>query len=342
VKLKLSSLNIRPILWSLALAIGLFAMGSYAYELGSNSVPVSTPTASPKPPATPTPVPTLDLSVSIAPTAAPTAKPTPQPIFTGQTGGLRFADTKAAASVSAASTITAAETALRTFAAQYNLTLNVTAVTPSAYAASYDTFSIIEESNLQDLKDYGLIFIDEWSKYPADWVAASGLKSINLVKKFATDGTFRAAGPDPGDAAMYYDVGYGHDDYAREVIHHEFDHLIEYNAFGDYTHADPAWSSYNPADFSYGTGGAACYLPNSTCLTGEHPLAGFVTGYAASGMEEDKAETYAYLMTDTYYHHLTGWLGADTNLAQKVAAYKTFIASRSPEMTGDYFARINP
>jgi hypothetical protein len=218
----------------------------------------------------------------------------------------------------------------------------VTAVIPSAYVQNYDTFSELDSSDLQNLKDYGLIFIDEWSKYPTDWVAASELKGVALVKNFTSDKTRRAAGPDPAGNVMYYDIGYGRDDYAREVIHHEFDHLIEYNAFGDYTHADPVWSSYNPAGFSYGSGGASCYLPNNTCLTGDHPLAGFVTGYAASGMEEDKAETYAYLMTNTYYHHLAGWLGSDANLAQKVAAYKAFIASRSPEMAGNYFARINP
>jgi hypothetical protein len=140
---------------------------------------------------------------------------------------------------------------------------------------------------------------------------------------------------------MYYDDTYS-GDYAREVIHHEFDHLVTFNIFNTWAPVDSIWLSFNPPGFSYGAGGASAYQSNNSSLSGEHPTSGFVTGYATTAIEEDKAETYAYLMTTTYYHHLQNWLFSDTDLTNKVNYYKQFISKYSPEMSGNYFDEINP
>ena len=71
-------------------------------------------------------------------------------------------------------------------------------------------------------------------------------------------------------------------------------------------------------------------------------MSGFVTGYATSAIEEDKAELYAYLMTGTYYHQLLTWLPGDSNLISKINNYEQFISSHSPEMSGSYFNDIYP
>lgn len=253
----------------------------------------------------------------------------------------RFTSTAAASSLAAATNVAQAQQALQTFLDQYGLIAQITTVSPSSYVSQHASYTILTGGDLAALKAYGALFIDEWAKYPTTWVSNSNLKSIVIVKGLVVDSTHRAAMPDPVGHAMYYDAGFG-GDYAREVVHHEYDHVIEYNYFGSWNHSDPTWQSYNPPGFSYGNGGASCYQPGNTCLTGSHPVSGFVTGYAASAIEEDKAELFAYLMTNTYYHQLKGWLASDSYLNNKVTAYKQFIASHSAQMSGDYFDSINP
>lgn len=274
-------------------------------------------------------------SPQLAATSQPSAASQPS-----QAAAKRFTSTAAAASLATATSIAQAQQALQSFASQYNLSMEITSVTPSTYAQSF-SYGTLTDADLASLKTYGSLFIDEWAKYPTDWVTQSKLKSIAIIKNFAIGGTHRAAGPDPFGEAMYYDATFS-GDYAREVLHHEFDHLITFNDFGSYNPSDPTWQSYNPSGFAYGNGGASCYQPSNSCLTGEHPAPGFATGYAASAIEEDKAELYAYMMTGIYYHHLESWLPADPNLNAKVNNYKQFISSHSPEMSGSYFSDINP
>lgn len=253
----------------------------------------------------------------------------------------RFVSTTSRAALAQATTVTQAEAALQSFATQYGLTMEIGTVSASDSAKIYDTYTIVKEANLTALKTYGDLFIDEWAKYPVDWVAASKLKNIALVTNFAVSGTNRAAAPDPSGLTMYYDVTYS-GLYAREVLHHEYNHLFTYTETGSYAPSDPAWTSYNTAGFVYGNGGASCYAPNNSCLTGAHPIPGFVSGYASSAIEEDKAETYAYLMTSDYYHNVKTWIASDQNLSKKVSFYKTYVAARSSSMGANYFDYINP
>jgi hypothetical protein len=260
------------------------------------------------------------------------------------TPGTRFASTAAAWRLAAATTLAGAESALQAFLSQYGLVAEVAHVDESSYAQTWDRFDLLAESDLPALREYGELFVDEWSKYPLDWVRASGVRAIAFVKDFTTGGDHRAAGPDPVGATMYYDVPYsGTGDYAREVIHHEFDHLLTYDLFGSYAPADTAWTALNPAGFAYGSGGASCYAAGDPCAAGDlHPQAGFVTGYARSALEEDKAELYAYLLTASGWHHLKQWLATDSALAAKVSLLQALLAPYSPEMSGAYFDQVDP
>lgn len=273
------------------------------------------------------------------PQVAPVA-PTPVYAPPGLPYGSRYGDTSAITSLNAATSITQAQQSLQVFANQYNLSIEITPFTGSSYANTYSTWSFLVESDLASLKSYGAAFIDEWAKYPLSWVSSSHVARIAIVKDYAVEGQFRAAGPDPVGQTMYYDIGYGNQIYAREVIHHEFDHLLEYYYFGSYNHNDPTWQSYNTAGFAYGNGGSSAYGGSKAYL--QHPQAGFVTGYATYAIEEDKAELYAYLMTGSYYHDLKSWIASDSHLSDKVAYYKQFILSHAPEMTDSYFDSINP
>jgi hypothetical protein len=250
----------------------------------------------------------------------------------------RFVSTAASQDLAKATTITAARQALQKFADQYNLKVELGEV---KIAPAYQ-YATLGESDLPALKAYGAIFIDEWAKYPPDWIAATKVKTISFTKQLTVLDKFIAAQPDLVNSRMLYAIDYGVYDYAREGIHHEFAHLYLYNIFGAIDGLEPAWSTFNPSGFSYGNGGFSCYDPKSNCLDGFHPVPGFVTGYATSGSEEDQAEVAGFLMDTNYYHELKGWITTDQNLKQKIDYYKYFLASHSQSMDGSYFDDINP
>lgn len=255
--------------------------------------------------------------------------------------GKRFVSTSTYSAVLGASSITQVAQILQTFFDQYSVHVEVASVSPSSAASKVVTYQLVADSDLCAFKVYGATMIDEWSKYPVDWIRATKLKDMIFVTTLTVSGQTRAAMPDVGGWDMYYDVRYS-GDYAREVIHHEFDHLLTASYFGTYWPSDPTWQSYNPTGFSYGNGGSSCYVNLGSCPSTLHPVPGFVDFYATTDIAEDKAELYAYLMTDTYHHQLNDWVTSDSNLANKVNDYKQFIASHSPEMSGSYFEDINP
>lgn len=325
----------KPTFFIIGLLVVVIALGGWLfYRDYKNYYSSQTPTQTA--PLNELPVPTIS---GTHPTSTPTSSSTPTPASFISSPSRAISTAAADALVSAAS-ITQVQNALQTFLSQYGVALQMLTVSPSSYAQDYTTYTILDSSDLGTAKEYGSLFIDEWAKYPLDWVKNSGIQSIVIVNDLFVNGDYRAAMPDPVGNAVYYDPSYL-GDYAKEVIHHEYNHLITYNYFGDWSPADPIWQSYNPPGFTYGDGGASCYEPGNECLTGDHPIAGFVTGYAASGVEEDKAELYACLMTSLCYGYLLGWVETDGYLAQKVDNYKQFIASHSPEMSGTYFDDIN-
>lgn len=248
------------------------------------------------------------------------------------------------AALASATTVSQAEQDLRDFFAQYHMTVAITNIQPSSLVRRWATWTALGEGDLSALKAYGVALVDEWAKYPLDWIRVTRVTGIALVTRlnvgaFNASATKRAALPDTVGEVMYYDIGYGTDDYAREVIHHEFDHLFTYNILGGAGN-DPTWLSLNPPGFHYGNGGVLCYAPGN-CPEGPHVVPGFVTGYATSAIEEDKAETYGYLMDTNDYHALIGWIRSDGYLAAKVAYYKQFLCRLSSTMCGDYFDSIN-
>lgn len=256
--------------------------------------------------------------------------------------GRRYASVEAIGRINTAHNLLEAHDALQYFLKQYDMQLHTLSVQPSAYVRQHDTFRTLEAADLAAFKAYAKVFVDEWAKYPRDWVKASNIKHLMIVKDLAVGDTKRAATPDPVGDALYYDIGYGAETYAREVIHHEYNHLIEYEHFYSYSRPDSAWRAINGPAFAYNPGGGVAAYHERAFTNDAHPLPGFVNRYATYGIEEDKAEVYAYLMTAHYYRDLTDWIKADEKLAQKVQRYKDFMRSVSPEMNDAYFTAINP
>ncbi len=258
--------------------------------------------------------------------------------------GKKFTSTAAAAQLGKATTIDQAEQALQAFVTHYNLKVQISSVVPSSYVQKYDTYTPLTADDLPALKAYGSQFIDEWSKYPLDWVQHSKLQSVTLVKQLAVSEVPQRSTADPVGQSLYYDVTYN-DAYTRSDVHENFFKLITYNDFGSYNPNDTTWASYNPAGFTYNntpcTYDEKSDAPSCTTTT-EHPLSGFVSYRATTSMDADKTEIYGDLMTTSSFHDLNSWLTNDSHLQKKVRYLVSYMNHYAPEMHGDYFSQINP
>jgi hypothetical protein len=149
-----------------------------------------------------------------------------------------------------------------------------------------------------DLESYTALFACEWSLYPPELVRRTGLKRVVFCKNLHFNGQRRTAIPDFEHDALYFDVTRGrHDDqYVRRVIHHEFFHVVDLKDDGK-LYADERWANLNPPGFRYGPGGARLQDDPTVTTTGKD-VPGFVNRYAASGVEEDKAELFSHLLVE--------------------------------------------
>ena|SRR3989344_2811395 len=247
-------------------------------------------------------------------------------------------------SINNAKSLEEVRTSVQTFLTDYNLKLRFTNIPPDPYT----TFSNLEEVDLAQTKKFALLFIDEWKKYPIDWVDNSNLEIIAFVKTLYVDGNYRAAVPITNPKGVYYDSNllssYINSPenlyYSNEVIHHEYYHLIEYSYFGDFYNSDNIWSSFNNPDFKYISAGKDAYA-SSDYQHQAHPSEGFVSTYSRYALEEDKAEIYAYIMVTEDYRNILEWVESDPILLKKVNYMKNFMQSHSSSMDDNFFRRVN-
>lgn len=220
---------------------------------------------------------------------------------------------------------------------QYGITIGIQ---PLRDRLSYATWDLVTEKDVTELEKMTRYLNDEWVKYPKDFVKKSKLQHIFLVKKLYVDNMqYRAATPDPYyDQAVYYDIGSDYldsegGDYMRNVIHHEYGHLVEYNVYGSFAWNDTTWAACNIKPFTYGGGGYLAYS-NAEFANTKHAVDGFVTGYGTYGIEEDKAEVFAELMTN--YDAFKDLSQADSHLKCKFDLYQGYLHDMSGSFTTSY------
>lgn len=239
-----------------------------------------------------------------------------------------------------AATIAEVRAAVQDFLDQYNVTFSTSAVSADSIVGLAPS-----EDDLAATRNFSIEFIEEWSKYTTDWVEDSNLQTV-----YAAD-DIKVGGPSPSQKRcasfgnisnfMIYDVNCASaEPYMRRVIHHEYAHYLIFEKHNEYVFDSATWSSYNPAGFNYGTGGASTY-GDSSFINKSHPQNGFVTSYAQTGLEEDQADVYGYLFTTSDYASLTEWILDDSHLAQKVTRLKAYIASVDATMNTGYFTDIH-
>jgi len=256
---------------------------------------------------------------------------------------LRFGDTSFISKLQAAKSLSAAESALQGFMDYYGLDMQLTKITKTAYEKSGQfKFTRPKSSHLDLIKTYGSMFIDEWAKYPNDFMQSSKLKSVAFVVGLKVDYGHGhrevAATYDVIEDIMIYDISFGASTYSESVVHHEFNHLVEYNQNNTYSRPNSNFTSCNPV--AYGEGGASAYEDDNYSYT-QHPKSGFVTTYAMTAIEEDRAELFGYLMQEDNYAKLKAWNQSDSCLNTKTDVYQGYIQSLSPTMNSSYYDAIN-
>lgn len=224
----------------------------------------------------------------------------------------------------------------------YNLEVYIEEFTPSDYTNQYTKFDFVRDEDGEEIDQLIDILHEEFMKYPPEWIEESNLKGIAIVKNMEVIGQKRFAMPDAYGEVLYYDIGYGYagESYIRHGIHHEFFHMIEENFNGTFRYQDPKWLKLNTPGFSYGDGGDKAY-DDPDFVNNIHPQKGFITGYSTYGIEEDRAEIYAYLFQRDNYKLIMDITREDDILDKKVKYIKEFIKSIVQDMDEEYFVNIN-
>lgn len=137
----------------------------------------------------------------------------------------------------------------------------------------------------------------EFSLYPKSFINKINLKKIIICNSltFCTNKyqQYRAAVPDSEINAMVYCAKETDLMYARTVIHHELFHFFEARN-GTLYQKDLTWMKLNPKEFQYGKGG---YRNREYKSLEKKYEKYFVNEYSQSGIEEDKAEIFRWMIT---------------------------------------------
>ena len=204
-------------------------------------------------------------------------------------------------------------------------------------------FNLADRSDYEVMYQYSLLFAEEFRKYPLEFVSNTKLNSVFLVKDLAVNGQARTAVPDYDNEVLLLDfaaAAYAAQ-YRRHVIHHEYYHMIEEQINGDAYWKDPVWAGFNPPGFRYGSGGVNARGQDGAS-TLNHPHAGFVSLYAMSSLEEDKAEVYACLLIDTEREAMNEWAKTDHILASKITYMSEFIARLGSSVNANHAVPTSP
>lgn len=202
------------------------------------------------------------------------------------------------------------------------------------------TYGLIEGKPAEgkELENYIGVFTPEFTLYPTSLVKLSRLKRIVICNELSFAGQRRNAIPDFEHDTLYLDPSRGSysPPYMRKVIHHEFFHIIDYLDDGK-LYQDERWSSLNPPSFNYGSGGINAQNLSFSSLTTDK-LPGFLNYYSMTGVEEDKAELFAYLIIDPAY--VEQRIKTDAVLGAKVKLMMELLHTFCPDLNDEFWKKV--
>jgi hypothetical protein len=169
-------------------------------------------------------------------------------------------------------------------------------------------------------------------------VKKTRLKRVVFCQELSFAKQRRTATPDFEHDTLYLDVARGRYDhhYVRKVIHHEFFHIIDLRDDGK-LYEDERWAKLNPPGFKYGRGGAQLQDDPTVTTTGRDEP-GFLNRYAASGVEEDKAEVFAHMIVEPKL--MAERAKQDRYMRAKVERMRELLAEFAPNADEQFWKRV--
>ena len=167
---------------------------------------------------------------------------------------------------------------------------------------------------------------------------ASGVRTVALVRTLTFAGARRQAVPDLATGTLHVALEAAAVDarYLRRMVHHELFHFLDYACSPEGLYTDTAWTALNAPGVQYAGGplGAGARHQHQPVVhawdaavavtSADRPLPpGIVSSYCLTGVEEDKAELFAYRMC--HPRRLARLCAADAVLARKCAALAAFV-----------------
>jgi len=197
------------------------------------------------------------------------------------------------------------------------------------------TFKPVSRKEYGLLNDYLMLFEKEIYQYPPIFFKKRQVRAVFLVTHLFSHKRPAQGAYSSEARVMIFDVSRFSKNKAltRHSIHHELFHMMAFQT-PNYILDDPRWSQLNSSAFVYGKS-----MNDWTKVNPVNPQApnqlGFVTDYAMSSVEEDKAEVFACLMQETHHNLITRWATKDGIMRQKIQAIKDFVSSDFPEMNAE-------
>jgi hypothetical protein len=139
----------------------------------------------------------------------------------------------------------------------------------------------------------------ELGRYPSAFLHKVRLAGIVLTDNLMEGETPIPSLPNVG-GLLLIDASSAESDLVRG-LHHEVFHFFDLADDGRVS-PDPSWEALNASSFVYGSGGRT--LRGSWAARPSDEIPGFVSAYATSGSEEDKAETFAFVLDAETPHRL--------------------------------------
>ena len=202
-------------------------------------------------------------------------------------------------------------------------------------------FTGISPEEYKDLEQYLQLFEEEILKYPPSFFTARDVRGIALVKYLFFDGRPAQGIYFSNDHVMFFDVIRKNENKAaqRHSIHHELFHMMAMQTPGYTPLKDDLWTSWNNPGFRYGKRPHLTQATNPYNHFAPHEP-GFVTYYAMTSVEEDKAEVFACLMQASHKKLIEKWMIKDQILLKKIHTIKAFVQYYCPEMNEGYWHSI--
>lgn len=213
--------------------------------------------------------------------------------------------------------------------------------------SSWKGFSDSVPGDLEKLKRIADIAFQSFSVYPAGFFKKAGVTKLSLirdleVKDASGNATRRAAMPSPQTKTLYFaengDMSFCPSGLEFR-LHHELFHQIEGTVCSNMKESRDDWAKLNvEKKFDYAAGGQLAYKPGFNNI--QHPDMGFVSEYAMFGQEEDRSETFAYMMSSGFADKFREWQSVDTVLKLKQDYITEFLKTKmgASEMTETYFS----